>query len=189
MKRKITVHNKTVSYTLRKSKRARRMRLAVYHDGSIVVTTPHGLLENEAERFIKDKINWIFVKLSFFKKYGGKLTSKYNHADYLKYKEKAQRLAENRLEYFNTIYNFEFNRISIRNQKTRWGSCSKKGNLNFNYKILFLPPHILDYIIAHELCHLKEFNHSRKFWNFVAEIVPNYLEIKKELRKNSISLR
>ena len=186
MKRKIIIHNKTVSYTLSKSKRARKMRLVVHCDGSIVITTPYGLLENAAERFIKDKISWIFAKLAFFKKYGGKLTPR-NRADYLRYKDKAQRLAEDGVEHFNKIYNFKFNRINIRNQKTRWGSCSKKRNLNFNYKILLLPPHIFDYIIVHELCHLKEFNHSREFWNLVAETAPNYLEIKKELKRSILN--
>lgn len=186
MKRKIIIHNKTVSYTLRKSKRARRVRIVVHCDGSVVVTTPYGLSENVAERFIKDKTNWIFTKLSFFKKYSGKLTPR-NPADYLKYRDEVQRLAEDRVEHFNKIYNFKFNRINIRNQKTRWGSCSKKRNLSFNYKILFLPSHISDYIITHELCHLKEFNHSRKFWNLVAETVPNCLEIKKELKRSVLN--
>ncbi|MCH8741670.1 M48 family metallopeptidase [Patescibacteria group bacterium] len=186
MKREIIIHNKTVSYILCKSKRARRVRLVVHCDGSIIVTTPYDISENVAERFIKDKAKWIFTKLSFFKKYNGKLTSK-NHTDYLKYRDKVQRLAEDRVEYFNEIYNFKFNRINIRNQKTRWGSCSKKRNLSFNYKILFLPSHIFDYIITHELCHLKEFNHSRKFWNLVAETIPNCSEIKKDLKRNVLN--
>ncbi len=72
------------------------------------------------------------------------------------------------------------------NQRTKWGSCSKKGNLNFNYKIALMPEKIADYIVVHELCHLKEFNHSRKFWNLVVKIIPDYLEIKKELKNKSL---
>ena len=104
-----------------------------------------------------------------------------------KYKEnkvKALLIIKDRIEYFNTIYNFKWNRIVIRNQKTRWGSCSKKGNLNFNYKIALLPPKSADYIIVHELCHLGEFNHSQKFWDLVAKTIPDYKEIRKDLRKN-----
>jgi len=101
----------------------------------------------------------------------------------LRYKEEARSLVETRAAYFNNFYNHSWNKITIRNQKTRWGSCSKKGNLNFNYKIVFLPPHIADYIIVHELCHLEQFNHSQKFWNLVAQTTPNYLEIRKELKK------
>ena len=78
---------------------------------------------------------------------------------YLKYKETARALAKSRIEYYNTLYGFIFNRISIKNHKSRWGSCSKKGNLNFNYKIALLPEALADYVIVHELCHLGEFNH------------------------------
>ena len=108
-----------------------------------------------------------------------------NNADYLKYKKEAGILAKERLEYFNTIYNFKYNRITIRNQKTRWGSCSKKGNLNFSYKIALLSPKIADYIIVHELCHIGEFNHSKNFWNLVEKTMPDYKELRGSLRTNS----
>lgn len=103
---------------------------------------------------------------------------------YKENKDKALSIVKDRIEYFNTIYNFKWNRIVIRNQKTRWGSCSRKGNLNFNYKIALLPPESADYIIVHELCHLGEFNHSQKFWDLVAKTIPDYLVIRKDLRKN-----
>lgn len=105
-----------------------------------------------------------------------------NKKYFLKHKEEALRFISSKIDYYNNIYGFDFNRISIRNQKTRWGSCSSKKNLNFNYRILFLPERMADYIIVHELFHLKEMNHSRKFWNLVAEVVPDYLDIRKELR-------
>ena len=102
---------------------------------------------------------------------------------YKKNKDKALSIVKDRIEYFNNFYNFKWNRIVIRNQKTRWGSCSRKGNLNFNYKIALLPPKSADYIIVHELCHLGEFNHSQKFWDLVAKTIPDYLVIRKDLRK------
>jgi len=107
---------------------------------------------------------------------------KNNKSNYLKYKEEALKFISERIDYYNNMYQFNFNRISIRNQRTRWGSCSSKKNLNFNYRLLFLPKRISDYIIVHELCHLKELNHSRKFWNLVAEVMPDYLEIRRDLR-------
>ncbi|MCK5285745.1 MAG: M48 family metallopeptidase [Candidatus Pacebacteria bacterium] len=184
MKKDITLKNKKISYTLKKSTRARRMRLAVYCDGSIVVTTPLGLRGNIVEKFLTEKTQWLFTKLNFFKQFEGKAITKYSHEDYLKFKKEACILAENRISYFNKTYKLKYNKISIKNQKTRWGSCSKKGNLNFNYKIALLPEKISDYIIVHELCHLKEFNHSKKFWNLVAKAIPDYLEIKKDLKKS-----
>lgn len=108
--------------------------------------------------------------------------SKRHQANYLKHKEEARFFISERLECYSQAYGFKFNRVSIRNQRTRWGSCSRKGNLNFNYKILFLPKRTANYIIVHELCHLKELNHSREFWNLVAQAMPDYLEIKRELR-------
>ncbi|MEK7523477.1 MAG: M48 family metallopeptidase [Patescibacteria group bacterium] len=107
--------------------------------------------------------------------------------NFLEHKEQARRLAKERIEHFNKMYQFEFNRVSIRNQRTRWGSCSSKRNLNFNYKIALLPLPLADYIIVHELCHLGEFNHSKKFWELVAKTIPNHREIRKVIRKNGIS--
>lgn len=189
MEKRITLQDREVSYTLRKSKRARRMRLAVYCDGSVVVTTPYDLKESMAERFMREKTDWLFSKIAYFKQFKGNPVAKYSHEDYLKHKAKAYDLACERVEYFNKVYGYDFNKINIKNQKTRWGSCSKKGNLNFNYKLLFLPEKLRDYILVHELCHLKEFNHSRKFWDLVARTFPNHREIKNELHKYSMDLQ
>jgi predicted metal-dependent hydrolase len=82
--------------------------------------------------------------------------------------------------------NFEIGRISIRGQKTRWGSCSKTGNLSFNYILLKFRKEVVDYVIIHELCHLKEMNHSEKFWRLVAGFCPDYKKLRKELRDSPI---
>jgi len=162
------------------------MRLAIYCDGNFVVTAPRGTDLNLIERFIIDKSKWIINKLDYFKSFKNRILIKTKKADFLKYREQARLLIESRIQFFNTLYRFKFNRINIKNQKTRWGSCSKKGNINFNYKIALLPGYIADYIVAHELCHLIEFNHSKKFWNFVEKLVPDYLRIRRELRGYSI---
>lgn len=101
-------------------------------------------------------------------------------------KENARKLISERvkhfLSYYEPKYGIRVGKIAIRNQKSRWGSCSKKGNLNFNYKLVFLEPSVRDYVIVHEICHIKEFNHGRGFWNLVAETVPDYREMRKKLR-------
>lgn len=163
------------------------MRLAVYCDGSIVVTTPFDLKETIVDKFINEKSEWLFSKIAFFKQFKGKAIARYSQEDYLKYKDEAYKLAVNRVNYFNQKREFNFNRINIKNQKTRWGSCSRKGNLNFNYKIALLPKPLSDYIIVHELCHLKEFNHSKKFWKLVSQTIPNYAEVRNELKKSGVT--
>ncbi len=101
---------------------------------------------------------------------------------YVTHKEEARSLVLARLVYFNRYYNLSWNRVAIRNQRRCWGSCSSKKNLNFNYKVLFLPAHLRDYIIVHELCHLAELNHGQQFWNLVAEVIPDYQLHMNELR-------
>jgi predicted metal-dependent hydrolase len=104
---------------------------------------------------------------------------------YKRYRERARVLVHERLEHFNAHYKLIYGRVSIRNQKTRWGSCSSKGNLNFSYRILFLEPAAQDYLIIHELCHLKHFNHSKAFWGLVAEQCPEWRKYHTELRTKS----
>ncbi len=74
-------------------------------------------------------------------------------------------------------------KIGVRNQKGRWGSCSRNGSLNFNFRVVYLPPPLVDYIVVHELCHLGELNHSKKFWSLVSQAVPDYRLMRKKLRK------
>src|SRR4051812_3740739 len=85
--------------------------------------------------------------------------TKKSHASYLEHRTRAYELVMARLAHFNTFYNYKYNRVTIKNHTSRWGSCSRKGNLNFNYRIALLPPELADYIVVHELCHLGEFNH------------------------------
>jgi predicted metal-dependent hydrolase len=113
---------------------------------------------------------------------------KRSKSEYLEYKNQALDLVKNKLEHFNKFYNFKYNKVTVRNQSTRWGSCSKSGNLNFNYKLALLPENLVDYVVVHELCHLGEFNHSKNFWDLVARTVPNYKDRRQELRVKSINL-
>ena len=101
---------------------------------------------------------------------------------YLANKEAARALVTERVHHFNAHYKLKIGRIAIKNHSTRWGSCSSKGNLNFNYKLVFLPADLRDYVIVHEICHIKEFNHGKGFWALVGEIVPEYKEMRKRLR-------
>jgi hypothetical protein len=108
--------------------------------------------------------------------------------DYVAHKEAARRLVHERLIHFSRYYVerghvVPYKRVAIRNQRSRWGSCSKVGNLNFNYRLVHIRPELQDYIIVHELCHTKEFNHAPAFWALVALAVPDWRNLRGELRK------
>ena len=105
-----------------------------------------------------------------------------NTSHYYAHREAARVHITERVTYWNQYYNFTYKRIAIRNQRSRWGSCSALGNLNFNYKLLFLPSHLCDYIVVHELCHLKELNHGPRFWAEIGRTLPDYRHHVRELR-------
>jgi predicted metal-dependent hydrolase len=101
---------------------------------------------------------------------------------FLEHKEKTRALVHQKLEQWNQHKTFTYRRVAIRNTKRTWGSCTSLKNLNFNYRIIFLPSHLQDYIIVHELCHLHELNHSLRFWSLLATYIPNYKACMAELR-------
>ena len=173
-----------LSVVVKPSARAKKIRITVYRSGVVVATKPLRASNLQIEKFIRAKTRWIEDKLAHF------LTlpvvtpapRKSSKKEYLENKVAAGKLVQEKLLHFNQFYNFPYNKISIRNQKTRWGSCSQTKNLNFNYKIIFLKPEQQDYIIVHELCHLAQMNHSKAFWNLVAQKIPNYKEVRKTIR-------
>lgn len=118
---------------------------------------------------------WIFVRKRRKRK-------KNPAKNYVIHKEAARQLVHTKLAQWNTYYNFSYKRVAIRNTRRNWGSCTSLKNLNFNYKILFLPEHLQDYIVAHELCHLQELHHKETFWNLLAQAIPDYENRRAELR-------
>ena len=179
----IQIGGKTIAYAVKVSRRARNVRVTVRADGSVALTVPAGISERFATRFLMRKSQWVLRNVERFKKNPAPVSPKGGKREYAAHKERARAFAHERLAYFNRYYGLTFNAVSIRNQKTRWGSCSRRGNLNFNYKIALLSPHLADYIIVHELCHLKELNHSERFWDLVALTVPDHRSRRTELRK------
>ncbi len=120
------------------------------------------------------------------------------NTEYIKYKEEArQKVLEKLVKYrdfylsrLDGAYNLNllnYKRVTIRDQKSRWGSCSSKGNLNFNYRLILLPEYMMHYVIVHELCHLLEMNHSQRFWVLVSLTIPDYVQIKSEMCKINIA--
>ena len=101
---------------------------------------------------------------------------------YEKHREAVRRHIHARLAHYNRLYGHPYNKVFIRNTRSRWGSCSTRRNLNFNYKVAFLPAELCDYVIVHELCHLVEFNHSPAFWAQVARTFPHHRTLRRALR-------
>jgi len=109
-----------------------------------------------------------------------------NRKDYLARKEEARLLVHAKIIQFNTHYQFEINRLFIKNQRSCWGSCSENKNLSFNYRLIYLEPELIDYVIVHELCHVQELNHSPRFWELVAQTIPSAKVLRKQLNKFEI---
>ncbi len=168
--------------TIRKSHRAKRLRITLSREGSVVLTIPTFVSYERGRIFLASKAEWIREKMNAFSLRPETILLCGSVGEYYAARVTARKLIEERLAYFQEFYAVSWKQVSIRNQKTRWGSCSRGGNLSFNYRLLFLPPHLFDYVIVHELCHLREFNHSPKFWALVALRFSDYRSLRRELR-------
>ncbi len=180
MEQSIYLQDGILSYTLYQKKTLRRLSMSVCCGGKVTVKAPHYFSHSKIERFLYTKSEWLKHQIERLRVVPHQEPK--SKKDYKENKEKARELVHLKVAKWNAFYKYPYKNIAIRNQKTRWGSCSKKGTLNFNYKIVFLSEHLADYLIVHELCHLKEFNHSPQFWQLVAQIIPDYKNKRRELK-------
>ena len=167
--------------------RSRRKTLAlqVNERGEVILRCPMQLSDAEAEAFIQKHRAWI-------EKHRAKLSEPvlppFSETELQKILHRAHDLIPRRVAYWAERMGVSFGQISIRRQKTRWGSCSSKGNLNFNCTLVLAPAEVMDYVILHELCHRKQMNHSPKFWQEVAKYSPNYKACRAWLKAHSRNL-
>ena len=159
-----------VPYQIIKSDR-KTIAIQITPDGQVVVRCPKRMRIEEARRFVESKADWIEKHLV---KRQPQNVVKYTHREIEQLREQARKLIAERVKHFAPIVGVTYGQIAIRTQHTRWGSCSSKGNLNFNCLLALAPPEVLDYVVVHELCHRKELNHSARFWNEVERILPDY---------------
>ncbi len=169
-------------YQIKASRRSRGVRVTVHRDGRVVVTKPLAASDARVEHFLRVQEPWIEAKVAEFMQ---KPIVRFDRsrADYLARKEAARAVALERLAYFKEHYGLSWSGVSIKAQTTRWGSCSAKKHISFNYHILDLTPEERDYVIVHELCHLAEMNHGRGFWKLVEETIPEHRSIRDSLKK------
>jgi len=182
MKQIFFIKNTEMNYMIKVRKGTKGIRIAVSPDLSVVVTKPRNIADLYVQKVVDTKTDWILEQIEKLKKRPKKILAHFSVKDYKLYKQDASDVALERCLYFNQFYNFKIKSIKIRNQKTRWGSCSSSGELSFNYKIFFLPEDLRDYIIVHELAHLKEMNHSARFWALVSLQIPDYKRRMKDIR-------
>jgi predicted metal-dependent hydrolase len=158
-----------VDYELRVSKRARYLRVEVPFGGPPLVVVPRRVGRDEVERFLHEKRDWIEAQLA-------------RHVPALELPRLTEAQARRHTRFHahavcaleSAALGVSFDRIRVAGQKTRWGSCSSRGTLSFNWRLALAPPEVLDYVAVHEVCHLREANHSRRFWRLVAERRPGY---------------
>lgn len=172
-------------YTIHYSQRSRRIRLKVDVQGSVSVTAPTHVSRSVIDKFVDQHARWIQHAKKQMRTRSVQLPGG-TQDTFHRYRARAKKVIAERVRALNIPYQFSYQRISVRNTKTRWGSCSSRGVLSFHYRLLFLPEPLRDYVIVHELCHLKEMNHSRRFWQLVAATIPEYRERRQALRQYTV---
>jgi len=169
-----------VPYQIIKSDR-KTIAIQIKPDGQVVVRCPKRMRIEEARRFVESKAVWIEKHLA---KRPPQDVAKYTPKEIEQLREQARKIVTERVRYYAPIIGVTYGQIAIRTQHTRWGSCSSKGNLNFNCLLALVPPEVLDYVVVHELCHRKELNHSDRFWREVERILFDYKIQRKWLKDN-----
>ena len=172
-----------IEYTVIRSRR-RSVSITIDKDANMVVRAPLRMSDRAIAVFVASKQEWIKKHLEKMRQRVRKrnelpvLTA----AEREELVQKALRIIPERVAYFAPVVGVTYGNITVRHQKTVWGSCSAKGNLNFNCMLAALPAEVTDYVVVHELCHRKEMNHSPRFWAEVEKIIPNHKEIRKWLK-------
>ena len=174
----------SIPYKVIRSNR-KTIAIQIMPDGSVVVRSPKRMRVDEVRKFVNSKSTWIEKHLT---NRVPRNEEKLTDSELKELRERTRILVTERVRYFAPLVDVTYNQIAIRAQRTRWGSCSSKGNLNFNCLLGLVPSEVLDYVVVHELCHRKELNHSDRFWNEVSRILPDYKARKQWLKDNGPSL-
>ncbi len=166
----------------------RSISIEVTQDLRVIVRAPKRLSEREINRFIGEKADWIDTHLRKMKERQDERIEESKQSlseqDIRLLTTRAKRVFPPKVKKYAEIIGVTYGNITIRMQKSRWGSCSGKGNLNFNCLLMNAPEEIVDYVVVHELCHRKEMNHSERFWAEVEKVMPDYKERRKWLKEN-----
>ena len=166
-------HRKSISIKIRNS-------------SLIEVHAPFGIEDKDIDAFVEKHGDWINAKLAEMKEAESALNSidVASKAEFDEKIELAKKIIPEKCAYYADMIGVDYGRITLKAQKTLFGSCSAAGNLNFNIALMFAPEKVLDYVIIHELCHLKEMNHSVDFWHEVEKVMKDYKVERQWLKDN-----
>lgn len=173
-----------IPYTLRRSRR-KTIAIKITRDG-VFVYAPYRVSISQIQRFLESKRNWVEKKLEIQTKQPDLPALTESELETLR--RQARQILSAKTAVFAQQLGVSYDRIFIRSQRTRWGSCSGKGNLNFNCLLMLTPEPVQDYVVVHELCHLRQMNHSPAFWCLVESILPDYRKQRQWLKDNSLAL-
>ena len=172
-----------MEYRLIRSKR-KTVSIQITPGGEILVRCPQRMKKEAVEAFVKSKEDWIRRHMPD----PGQVLPAFSQAELLELKRQAGEDLPGRVARLAKILGADYGTVTLRYQKTRWGSCTGKGNLNFNCLLMLTPPQVRDYVVIHELCHRKHLNHSAQFWAEVERHCPDYRVHRKWLKDNGGSL-
>jgi len=171
-----------MEYRIIRSRR-KTISIQIQPNGEIVVRCPLRMKGRDIHSFVESKADWIQAHIP-----KEPPLPAFTEAELRLLMEEAKTQIPQRVLCFAPLVGVDFGRITIRSQRTRWGSCSAKGNLNFNCLLMLTPPEILDYVVVHELCHRRELNHSAAFWAEVERVLPDYRVSRKWLKEHGGTL-
>lgn len=162
----------------------RTLSIQVTKDGNVVIRAPKRMSAADIQKFVDEKQEWIAGAVESVRRKQATLqeVQPLTDEEMQKLYDDARLYLPERCAFFARQMDVSFGRITIRNQKTLWGSCSASGDLSFNVGLMLAPPEMRDYVVVHELCHRKEMNHSPAFWRQVEKVLPDYKERRKWLR-------
>lgn len=168
----------------------RTISLEITPSGQVLVRAPRNMAEAEIQGFVEEKSSWLAKHLKRREEDMDSLQAegRFTEEEIEKMLKLAKQVIPEKVAYYARLMGVTYGRITIRKQKTRWGSCSREGNLNFNCLLMMVPPEVLDYVVVHELSHRLEMNHSSRFWSQVEKVIPNYRKLRKWLKENGSCL-
>ncbi len=169
-----------MEYEIIRSKR-RTMCLQVKRDGKVLVRAPFKTSEKVIKDFVFSHLDWIKKKQELVK--NSHIPDDFSKNEVKELKNRAKEIIEPILQYYSKKMDVSYEKVSINSAKTRFGSCSSKKTLNFSYRLVLYPYEAIEYVCVHELAHLKEMNHSKKFWKIVEDELPDYKARKQLLKR------